>query len=350
MLIAIKESGKRIILNIGDSSTSGWDSNVVTENRKRLAKGEALKPAFFQYQTYSDYLREIAGNQFTVINAGVPAHTSLQGRRRLEQLVDKFASEGIKVDYVTAYYGNNDSVWEGNKEEKDLLAPSIAGMIRKIFSKCKRNVVTRTTAEDYQRNMGSIVEFCRERKIKPILIEPQTPIYWKPGTRVKDEEIIRDEKSDGRHSVYALLDYATKLWEKILPYEYSDLKKAVLEEIREMDFVVPRIKREHLQRLHDAARLQNAPLVSINLDRTEDDIRYFIDYCHPIGDTNKQIAEKIAETINEYETGKRTDDCLSGYKTPLRYRLLDKTLKVLSHFVKPSSKQDELPADRYTLY
>ncbi len=150
MIEEIKGSGKKIILNIGDSSTSGWDSNVVTENKVRLERGEELESAFFRYKTYSDCLRDQIGDQFIVINAGVPAHTSLQGRRRLEKLVTGFKNQEIKIDYITAYYGNNDSVWEENREDKDWIAPSVTRKIKKLFSKDEERVITRTSPDYYQ--------------------------------------------------------------------------------------------------------------------------------------------------------------------------------------------------------
>gem|GEM_PF-1656498 len=350
MIQQIKKSRKRAVLNIGDSSTSGWDSNIVTENRARLAKGEALKPAFFRYKTYSDYLREVVGDQFIVINAGVPAHTSLQGRRRLEQLVDRFEIEGIHTDYVTAYYGNNDSVWEENREDKEWVGSSFFGKLKKSFSKRQSGtIVTRTTPQDYQKNMESIVEFCREKGAIPILIEPQTPLYWKPGTRVKNEELPK-RNGEGWRLVYSSLDYARELWNKVLSNDYSELKIEILKQARERDYVVPRIKREHLERLQAVARQEDAPLISIDLDRSQDDIRYFIDYCHPIGDANKQIAENIARVIQDYESGQKRP--IKNYQAPLGYRILEKTLDFLSYFIKPSGKNTraEPPTDNYPLF
>src|SRR3989344_4395017 len=101
-------TGYPVILNIGDSSTSGWDAN-------KLSKGsqEASAP-FFTYSTYSDILRANPLFQNT-INAGVPGYTSLQGRKYLERLLRQFAKTGLKVDTVTLYFGNNDGTY--NKVE-----------------------------------------------------------------------------------------------------------------------------------------------------------------------------------------------------------------------------------------
>jgi len=349
MIEEIKGSGKKVILNIGDSSTSGWDSNVVTENKVRLEKGEELESAFFRYKTYSDYLRDQVGGQFIVINAGVPAHTSLQGRRRLEKLVAEFKNQGIKIDYVTAYYGNNDSVWEENREDKDWIAPSMSRKIKKWFSKDEEMVVTRTSPDDYQKNKESIVRYCRSIDMVPILIKPPIPLYWKPGTRVKEEEL---QKRNGKGSglVYDLLDRAREIWQSAISQDYSELKKVALEEAREKDYVVPRIKKQHAERLRQVEREMNVPLVQIDLDRSQDDIRYFIDYCHPIDNANEMIAGKISEIVEDYETGKRRP--VVNYKAPLKYVLLEKAIGFLSIFYRGSNKDNDKqpPSDIYTLH
>src|SRR5215510_2469006 len=96
-------SKKKIVLNIGDSSTSGWDSDVVALNQrmeKELGSdfdtNQALFP-LFNYKTYSDCLRDNVGDKFIVINAGIPTHTSLNGLRRLEELGKTFDDEGISI-------------------------------------------------------------------------------------------------------------------------------------------------------------------------------------------------------------------------------------------------------------
>ena len=81
--------GEPIFLNIGDSSTSGWDSN-------RTFKGnQDVNAPFFSYKTYSDLLQEkLMAN---VLNAGVPGYTSYQGRRYLELLLRNLAKEKLSL-------------------------------------------------------------------------------------------------------------------------------------------------------------------------------------------------------------------------------------------------------------
>ena len=63
-----RNSGKRIILNIGDSSTAGWDSRVGLENKKRRANELPLILPLFQYSTYSELLRDKVGNELVVLS------------------------------------------------------------------------------------------------------------------------------------------------------------------------------------------------------------------------------------------------------------------------------------------
>lgn len=334
----IHKTKKKIVLNIGDSSTSGWDSNIVTQNRDRFSKGLPLLPAFFQYKTYSDYLRDLIGDEYIVINAGVPAHTSLQGSRRLKFLLNHFKKENLPIEWITIYYGNNDSVWDHNRQDKEWVGRnsfiSADNLLRFLRKKSDSSIVTRVQAEDYKVYMKEILKICDGHKIKTIVIEPITPIYWKPGTRVLDEELER-KHYPGSTKVYEYLDSGRELWaHAVIENGYSNLKRAALEEVREKDYVVPRIKRAHLTNLRILVEEMNVPYVCLDIDRTENDIRYFIDYCHPIGDANKLLAQHIIEIISGKKSGKGYNFNNPFTKTPME------EIKVLP----------ELPTDHYTLY
>lgn len=302
MIAEIKNSKRKVILNMGDSSTSGWDSNIVTQNRERMAQGRPLAPAFFHYKTYSDYLRMMVKDKYVVINAGVPAHTSLQGYLRLKILLERFKKEEVDIQLVTLYYGNNDSVWDHNREDKEWVGkkPSILNdILKRIFKKKTHpSITTRVSPIDYKKNMRAMIETCKNYKLQACVIEPLTPLYWKPGTRVLNEDLERSNYP-GSAFVYNLLDEGLSLWQQAKQdTSYSPLKISVFEQVRENDFVVPRIKKGHLAMLRSVARETKVPYLRVELDRTMDDIRYFIDYCHPIGDANKHIAEKIFEIIS----------------------------------------------------
>ncbi len=334
----MNSSKKKLVLNIGDSSTSGWDSNIVTKNRLRLTNSEPLLPAFFQYKTYSDFLRQILGKEYFVVNAGVPAHTSLQGLRRLRLLLNKLASHNIVVDWVTSYFGNNDSVWDHNREDKDWVgkrASFLRDCFASFFSKKQSKIVSRVSEQDYKKNLKDIVRLCESYATSLIFIEPLTPLYWKPGTRVLGEDLQRN-KYPGSDVVYQLLDEGRLLWAHAIAEEsFSPLKLSALEEVREKDYIVPRIKSGHLRSLHDVVLDCEVPFVQVKLDRSVDDIRYFIDYCHPIDGANEFIAEGVAKII----LGKG-----SGHPEPLN-------LHGISHPKSVKAPQDiKIPTQHYTLY
>ncbi|MBI5389779.1 SGNH/GDSL hydrolase family protein, partial [Candidatus Woesearchaeota archaeon] len=136
-------TGYPTFLNIGDSSTSGWNSN-------RTFKGNQDQNApFFSYKTYSKLLEEqLFANVF---NAGVPGYTSHQGKKSLHLLLKKIAKSGIKVDYVTIYLGNNDCTYNQCEDRVRLDA--------EIPSESSRG--ERVTVEDYKRNIREMIETCR---------------------------------------------------------------------------------------------------------------------------------------------------------------------------------------------
>ena len=115
-IIDALDSHRKIVLNVGDSSTTGWDSDIITLNKLYLnnaPNGIGFRPMspFFRYKTYSDLLAE---NGLSVINAGVPGYTSLIGKTQLRTLLSELQSRNVRVDYVTIYFGNNDSASNGN--------------------------------------------------------------------------------------------------------------------------------------------------------------------------------------------------------------------------------------------
>ena len=362
----VRESRKRVILNIGDSSTSGWDSDVVAVNREvKQIKGfsynqekDTIFP-IFNYRTYSDCLRNLVGNQFVVVNAGVPTHTSLNGLRRLEDIVEKFEKQGVQIDYVTVYYGNNDSACNANLEEKS--RNGLGGRVRRMFTP-KDRVVTRTSVKDYGENLRKIIEYCRKKAIAPILIEPPIPLYWEPGRRIKrkgsdfDEEDVAIQavaSSKGGNKVLELFRESLNLWKqgnKLFAEGDAGCAIRLYERAREKDYITPRIKREHVKTLHEISEEEIVPLVKIDIPKDKDDGRggegYFGDYCHPIEPANILIANGILRAIPKCEQGGRINR-----KTPLRYVLLEKAVSLASRFYKGrDSSNSEPPKDVYTLY
>lgn len=334
----LRKSKRPSILNIGDSSTSGWDSNVVTRNRVRHAAGQPPIPAFFHYRTYSDCLRRMLDGKHNVINAGVPAHTSLQGSRRVRVLLEFLQGKGVTIEWVTIYYGNNDCVWDHNRQDKNWVGRDESKRGTQAADSRDDPVITRVMPEDYKSSIKDILYACQEFGCAPLIIEPITPIYWKPGTRVLHEDLPRSQHA-GSTTVYQLLDEARALWKPaVQQHSYSPLKRVALEEAREKDFVVPRIKRGHLEVLRSVAEEEGVPLVRVELDRTKDDARYFLDYCHPIGEANQLLASRIAGTISSG----------AAERLPVPERAT-----ATSDSLEPDAaleSESELPTDHYTLY
>ena len=105
----------------------------------------------------------------------------------------------------------------------------------------------------------------------------------------------------------------------------------VLKQVREKDYIVPRLKNDHLMALNTLVKERKVPYIDIKLDRTKNDICYFIDYCHPIAEANKLIANEIVNVI----MGK------------------NKKIHSINHSTKPcyvKSKNIDIPISHYTLY
>ncbi|MEI6242219.1 MAG: hypothetical protein WCP39_02300, partial [Chlamydiota bacterium] len=309
----------------------------------RLKQNMPPLSAFFRYKTYSDFLQDLLGPEYFVINAGVPAHTSLQGSRRLLLLLNRFKEERIPINWITAYFGNNDSVWDHNRQDKEWVGKKKRNiLVHQFFNHFKKNddsIITRVSATDYKENMKAIIRTCQNYGIDVSIIEPLAPIYWKPGTRVQNEKLERKNYS-GSIPVYKLLDEALVLWNQASKQtSYSELKKVILEATREKDYVVPRIKKGHLQSLRNLANESELSYVYINLDRSVDDIRYFIDYCHPIGQANLLIAEKILEIISGKCSGKESN-----------WSLVQKDEIQTTQLNKKFAVNLDLPTATYTLY
>ncbi|MDP6150719.1 MAG: SGNH/GDSL hydrolase family protein [Gammaproteobacteria bacterium] len=354
----IRSSSKRVILNVGDSSTSGWDTRVTVENQERRKNEQPLLSAFFRYANYSDMLRDRVGGDFIVLNAGIPGHTSVNTERRLRGLLDTLGKQAIQVDYVSIYAGNNDCQWEGNREDKTRLRTSplipifIDRLRLKFFKPDTKHIRLRTNQRDFSRNLKRMLEACRRHSVAPVVILPETPLYWEPGKRFVADLFPVDEKIPGGAMVIAALKRATERWAAVLDQPWSEDKHKALESARELDFVIPRIKKQYRQLVENIARSLEVPLVRTCIPREQDDGAYFVDYCHPIGRANEAIAGKLVEAIEDYESG-RVSKVVA--RTPLLYRLLDsRFVDVVSGWFSGSrgrtAESDPENQDIYTLY
>lgn len=354
----IRSSGKSVILNIGDSSTAGWDTRVTVENQQRRQASQPLLSALFRYPTFADLLRETVGDKYVVLNAGVPGHTSINVLRRLQDLLRKFDSAGIKIAIVNIYIGNNDCQWERNTEDKHTLRSSLQTpvFVDKLRARLRKpdhdNIRLRTNARDFRKNVRDILNACRMHGALPVLIEPQTPLLWEPGKRFVKDAYPVDETMPGGPMVLAALAKAQELWSGALDMEPSDARIEQLEQAREMDFVVPRLKSSYRRILNDAARELETPVIRTSIPPDADESEYFVDYCHPIGPANAAIAEQLHEVVNRYEQGQLK---LSAYQPSLLVRFLDSRFmdgvaRLVTRSGSRGDKKSQQHDDIYTLY
>ena len=265
---------ERIILNMGDSATSGFHSDHVYRGCRDPNE------AFFEYKTYSDILRE--QSESVVINAGVPGYTSLQGKRYFERLLGKLSKRGLKVDVATFYFGNNDSTY--NKHEDAVF----------MGDKPKSGEICRLNIQDYEQNMRDMVNIARNHDIQPILIMPIINYDWKPGLRSSAFPGEFDDAFDSLNDdmVKHLLSRALELYHN-----------GEFEDASEMDYVLPRIKKRYKETLRKVAEETNTPLINVQSHLPESGC--FVDYCHPLEPANQLIVEKIMDISDIEKADKR---------------------------------------------
>ena len=307
-----RRTGYPTILNIGDSSTSGWNSD-------RTFKGNNdPHSAFFTYKTYSDLMRgQLLVN---VINAGVPGYTSLQGKKYLEDLLKRLASKGIIPDYVTIYFGNNDCTYNQFEDK-----------LRLDFKKgSPESRGERVSVQDYKKNIAQMIETVKEYGAKPIIIVPLVRYEWEPGVRSM-VHIDEFEKALGAidSSLKEEIERAREL------YFIGERGKVI-----ELDRVLPRIKPRYRRALFKVARETKTPIIDVQ-SKIRKDNEHFVDYCHPNERTNQMIVDKFREIRN---------------KDLFYVKFKDGVAKFVNRFLGTKKKEEEkselpqLPTDTYTLY
>lgn len=307
----VLNSGKKVVLSIGESSTTGWDTTIMPVNRQRKLEGLAPVSAFFRYRSFTDMLRDRVGDDYEVLNAGIPGHTVLSGVRRFKLLRDALIRDGVRIHFVVIHFGNNDCLWEGNFRDRFHLAPisrmpSILERQRlKLFPRKENRIVLRTSVPDFGRYNAQLVRLSRKISAIPILIKPEIPLYWEPGRRHVDFDFEALAKLPGASLVMAKLEEASKLWATAIAKPYSASKIKMLQDAAELDFVIPRIKSAYVEELRRVAYSSATTLVETPVKRDADEDIYFLDYCHPREIINTQIAEQIEAFIRLQESGLR---------------------------------------------
>lgn len=307
-----RNTGYITVLNIGDSSTSGWNGN-------KIFKGNTdINAPFFTYKTYSDLMKEqLFAN---VINAGVPGYSSLQGKKYLEKLLSQIYKAGVSLDYVTIYFGNNDCTY--NKYEDKF---------RLDFKKESfHHQGERVSIQDYEKNLRSMIDIIREYGSKPVLIVPPVHYDWEPGIR------STKYRNEFETAVQELNNLALK-------EELATARKLFslgrYKEACELDRVLPRIKERYRRIMIKVAKETNTPIIDVqNKIPLTNNSEYFVDYCHPTEKTNMLMVQKFREIITK-----------DMFKKSLRTKLQRFLTKL---FTKSYNKQDkdQPPQNIYSLY
>lgn len=323
--------GDRVVLHMGDSSTSGWNSNNVHAGNKNP------HAPFFTYKTYAQLIKEQSA--VMSVNAGVPGYSSLQGKKYLEQLLQAFAGEGRDVSWVTLYFGNNDATYN-NIEDKVRLERKRA---------TPNNDGSRVSIGDYRRNLRDMVETARDYGAEPVFIMPVVRYDWQPGLRSLS---YADEFEEALEKLARLNKKVKQDLERArVEFEAGNYEAALA-----LDRVLPRIKLLYQEALQDITHEMHVPLINVQaaIPRT-DNGAYFVDYCHPLEPTNQLIADAffaitgITNTITVTNPG---EEKAESSRVPLRYRILEGGIRFLEHFMKPktavNTQQDDNP-NIYTL-
>lgn len=289
---ALKNSkNKFLILNLGDSSTSGWNSDNVF---KGCSNPQA---ALFSYKTYSDFLDD-SGND--VINAGVPGYTTYQAKKYLEIILKRLAKNKIYVDYVTTYLGNNDCTFN-SLEDKTRIDYKIAS---------SKKILMRVAEKDFVDNYMDIIKITKSYGANLVILSPASNFKWQPGLRSEKypKEFLTQINNVNHPEIKELFLQSKK------DYQLRNYKQSL-----ENDLLLPRIKQKYKFLLSNIASQNNIIFVDTQtFIKAKTD---FIDYCHPNEKSNEKITTKLSSI-----------------------------LKVKNKAYSKENVEQFLPADTYTLY
>ena len=232
----------------------------------------------------------------------MPGYTSLIGKTQLGILLIDLKSRNVRVDYVTIYFGNNDSASNGNNQDKYRFPNS--GFHVEVFHFVETTLLRRlqnmgrVSVADYSSNIQEMIDMCRAYGVNPILIRPIIPKYWHPGLRAsgQETEVWKAMYSGKGSKLIRDLEKAIGLYERargLLEHGSEQEARELLIQVQDMDYMIPRIKPGYVHALEKIARKNHIPLVDVQNEIPLDDRTYFKDYCHPIEPVNQLITREI---------------------------------------------------------
>jgi hypothetical protein len=183
------------------------------------------------------------------------------------------AQNGVHVDYVTIYLGNNDCTYGlSDKSRIDYKAPA------------DTEIMLRVSVHDFKQNYTEMLCTIQEYGATPISIVPAFNLKWPPG--------MRSKKYPGE-----LQQQRTRLFDKRIKQLFINAENAYnsgdYEMALENDFLLPRIKK--LYRTMFESLPKYIPLLDAQPMVLSDDD--FIDYCHPGERLNERIAVAIHQLL-----------------------------------------------------
>ncbi len=256
---------KPVIVFLGDSSVSGWNSENVFPNDL------GGRSPFFTYRTFADFVREFY--HCHVINAGVPGYSIFQGRRYAARILEVLSSASVKVDVAVLYFGNNDATFA-----------EVGDAVRFKEGTREPGEVSRVSVDDFRANTEALADMCRNHGAKVVVVVPPRNFGWPPGLRSKrfpkefDMALAGLQNPQVRRAVISATEY-------YLTGKFDDAL--------ECDVVLPRIKQRYIDALLTAA--QHCTLQVVNLPERFLSDDSFLDYCHPAPVLNKRIALNIGK-------------------------------------------------------
>jgi hypothetical protein len=348
------DSGKKTILHFGDSSTSGWNSDVVGELRVNLVKaswselplsvefssfekltsqmrrfavrrnskltdeviaGELLEDdkisaivdsvfqaggitfdriPIFTYQTYADFLAKMDTTHYH-INLGVPAHSSHNGKLFIKMMMHSFEQAGVLqcIAGATIYYGNNDAVNANNIQDKYFV-----GVNRwKKFH--LSGYLRMSLAKLTNVTRVSVNDFGNNLKAMFATFENygiQDVTYIVPVVPYKWQPGLRSKADQVVYWSWSgmkaqrLFQVADRAYIKVQLNNPTSCRTAI-----ENDFLIPRIKYPYVNKAYEVTKKLKKRIISIEHVLPINDMGATIDYCHPIDRANVLLALGICQ-------------------------------------------------------
>lgn len=190
-------------------------------------------------ETFSERLKDLlilqapTEKNIEVINAAVSGYTSEQIVRYLD-----LSGWALQPDIIVLYCGNNDASVSGRYSDRQLLKKQHFKTLRRILSHlaiyrvlrssystvvskehADSPLTVRVTPEQFEENLRSIAQGCREHNCRLIVVKPPVPLLWPAGLQYKVFTHLKAPHEPGR---YLLPDAMRRILGRKIRYCLSD--------------------------------------------------------------------------------------------------------------------------------